>query len=137
VCVELRNRSVCYPIHLRLSCECKLLINTSKYYYSSTKTVCFWRDSPPVDQGLLIHKVSRSHTTTHHSRYDSPGRMISPLQRPLSNNTQHSQQTDIHAPGGIQTHNLSKRAASDLRLRLRGQWDRLVQNLCNLTVAIV
>jgi hypothetical protein len=31
--------------------------------------VCFWRDSPPpVDQGLLIHEVSRSHTMTHHSR---------------------------------------------------------------------
>jgi len=28
----------------------------------------FWRDSHPVGQGLLIHEVSRSHTTTHHSR---------------------------------------------------------------------
>jgi len=27
-----------------------------------------WRSSPPVGQGLLIHEVSRSHTTTHHSR---------------------------------------------------------------------
>ena len=31
-----------------------------------------------------------------------------------------SQQTDIHAPGGKQTHNLSKQAALDLRLRPRG-----------------
>ena len=31
--------------------------------------VClFWHDSPPVGQGLLIHEVSRSHTTTHHSQ---------------------------------------------------------------------
>ena len=29
---------------------------------------CFWRDSPPGGQGLLIHKVSTSHTTTHHSQ---------------------------------------------------------------------
>jgi len=28
----------------------------------------FWRDSPPVGQSLLIHEVSRSHTTTYHSR---------------------------------------------------------------------
>jgi hypothetical protein len=28
--------------------------------------VCFWRDCP-VGQGLLIHEISRSHTTTHHS----------------------------------------------------------------------
>jgi hypothetical protein len=31
-------------------------------------SVCSWRDSPPVGQGLLIHEISRSHTTTNHSR---------------------------------------------------------------------
>ena len=41
-------------------------------------------------------------------------------------NTQHSQQTDIHAPGGIRTHNPSKLAATDSRLRTRGHWDRLL-----------
>ena len=50
--------------------------------------------------------------------------MISPSQRPLPDNTQHPQQTNIHAPGGIRTHNLSRRAAEDLRLRPRGHWDR-------------
>ena len=34
--------------------------------------------------------------------------------------------TGIHAPGGIRTHNLSRRAAADLRLRPRGHWDRLL-----------
>ena len=29
-------------------------------------------------------------------------------------------------PGGIRTHDLSKRAAADLRLRPRGYWDRRV-----------
>jgi hypothetical protein len=33
--------------------------------------------------------------------------------------------TKIHALGGIQTHNPSKRAAEDPRLRPRGHWDRL------------
>jgi hypothetical protein len=28
----------------------------------------FWCDSLPVGQGLLIHEVSRAHTTAHHSR---------------------------------------------------------------------
>ena len=76
--------------------------------------------------GLLIHEVafSRSHTT-HHSRYDSSGRVISSSQRPLPDNTQHSQQTDIHASGGIRTHDLSRRAAVDLRLRPRVDWDLL------------
>ena len=42
----------------------------------------------------------------------------------LPDNTQHSQQTNIHAPGGIRTHDLSRRAAADLRLRPRDDWDR-------------
>ena len=50
--------------------------------------------------------------------------MISPSQRPLPYNTQHSQQTNIHALGGIRTHNLSRRATKNLRLRPRGHWDR-------------
>jgi len=37
---------------------------------------------------------------------------------------QHSQQTDVHNLGGIQTNNLSRRAAVDLSLRPRGHWDR-------------
>jgi hypothetical protein len=72
---------------------------------------------PPMGQGLLIIEVSRSHTTTHHSRWDSSGRVISSSQRPLPDNTQHSLHTDIHVPGGIRTQNLSNRAAADLRLR--------------------
>ena len=50
--------------------------------------------------------------------------MISSSQRPLPDNTQHSQQANIHAPGGIRNHDLSRRAAADLRLRPRGYWDR-------------
>jgi len=53
---------------------------------------------PNAGQCLLILEISRSHTTTHHSRQDSSGRVISSSQRPLPDNTQHSQQTNIHAP---------------------------------------
>ena len=35
-----------------------------------------------------------------------------------------TQQTNIRAPGGIRTHDRSRRAAVDLRLRPRGYWDR-------------
>ena len=55
-----------------------------------------------LDQGLFIIEVSRSHTT-HNSRQDASGRVISPSQRPLPDNTQNSQQTDIHASRGIRT----------------------------------
>jgi len=68
----------------------------------------------------MIH----DHTQTHHKRQDSSGRVISPTQRPIPDNTQHTQGTDIHAAGGIRTHNPSKRAAADQRLIPCGQWDR-------------
>jgi hypothetical protein len=45
-------------------------------------------------------------------------------QRPLPDNTQHSQENDSHSSSEIRTHTLSRRAAADLRLRPRGHWDR-------------
>jgi len=46
-----------------------------------------------------------------------------PSQRPLPDKSQHSQQKNSYASGGIRTHDLSRRAAADLRLRPRGCWD--------------
>jgi hypothetical protein len=80
---------------------------------------CFVALRPNVSYDLLIYEVSRSHTTTHHSRQDSSRRVISSTQRLLPDITEHSQGTDIHVPGGIRNH----RPAGDLRLRLRGHWD--------------
>ena len=110
---------------------CRLVTSTLKKW-----TVCTWildtflpfraataPNEPrfPHYRGIMI--VLR-HT---HSRYYSSGRVISSTQRPLPDNTQHSQQTDMHAPpGGIRTHNPSKRAAADQRLRPRGHWDRRI-----------
>jgi len=48
--------------------------------------VCYLARQPPVGHGLLIHEVSRSHTTTHHSQ-DSSGRVISSSQRTLPDHT--------------------------------------------------
>jgi hypothetical protein len=84
-------------------------------------SVALW---PNAGHGVLILEVSRSNTMTHHIWYDSPGQVISSPQTPVPDNTQHSQQTNIHAPGGIQTHDLSRRAAADICLRPRGHWDR-------------
>ena len=57
--------------------------------------------------------------------------MISPSQRPLPDNTQHSQETNFQALGGIRTHDRSRREAVDLRLKPRGHWDRLLVHLYN------
>jgi len=74
---------------------------------------------PNAGCGFLIHEISRSHTTTHHSRYDSSGLVISSSQRPLPDKTQHSQQTEILAPWGFRTHDLSRGAPADLCVRPR------------------
>ena len=59
--------------------------------------------------GAPILDVSRSHTTTQHSRQDSPGRVMSSSQRPLPDNTQHSQQTSMPAVGFEPTISAGKR----------------------------
>jgi len=45
--------------------------------------------------------------------------VISPSPRPLPDSTQHSQEADIYASGGIRTRNPSKRAAAYIRLTPR------------------
>jgi len=66
------------------------------------------------------HGTSRSHSDTPHSvgllwKGDQLVAETSSLQ--------HSQQTDIHASGEMRTHNASKPAAADPRLRPRGHRD--------------
>jgi len=56
---------------------------------------------PNANHGFLILKISRSHTT-HHSRYGSSGLVISSSQRPLPDETQHSQQTNSYAQTGFE-----------------------------------
>ena len=105
-------------LHIITSCKLMYVIIHSYFFPVALR--------PNAGHGILILEVSRSHTTTHHSRQDSSGRVISLSQRPLLDNTQHSQQTNIHALGGIRIHDLSRRAAADLRLRPLGHWDRLL-----------
>ena len=72
---------------------------------------------PLLGQDRLIIEVLRSHLLTPHS----VGLLWTNV-RPDAHNTQHSQQTEIYAPGGIRTHNPSKRAAADPCLRPRSRW---------------
>jgi hypothetical protein len=57
---------------------------------------------PNAGHGLLILEVSRSHTTAHHSQYDSSEQEISSSQRPLPGNTSHRQLTNIMPPPGFE-----------------------------------
>jgi len=62
-----------------------------------------------VGQTLLIIEKSRSHSDTPHLV-----RLLWTSDQP--DNTQHSQETDIHVPSGIRTHIPSKRAATGIGL---------------------
>ena len=73
---------------------------------------------------------------TRHTRQDSPGRVISSTQRPLPDNTQYSQEKNIHPPCGIRTQIPSKRDVVDPRLTLRGQWDRCICILVTIRIRV-
>jgi hypothetical protein len=77
---------------------------------------------PLVGQSLLINEATRSLTNTP----QAVGFLWTSDQPDAETSTwQHT--TDKHpCPGGIRTHDRSRRAAVDLRLRPRGHWDRLL-----------
>jgi hypothetical protein len=87
--------------------------------------VALW---PNTGHDLLLHEVSRSHTTTHHTRQGFCRRMIKPSQIPLPDKTQNVQQTNINVPDGIRNPNPNKRSATDPRLTCIpcGHWDRYI-----------
>jgi hypothetical protein len=71
-----------------------------------------------VGQGFLIVEDSRSYS-------DSVKVLLTNDQPDAETTLQHTTLTrDIHATGGIRTHNPSKRAAADPRFRPCGHWDR-------------
>jgi len=55
-----------------------------------------WPNSPQWTRASSLLRLHH-HTQTHHTRWDSSGRVICSTQRPLPD-TQHSQQTNIHGP---------------------------------------
>ena len=92
--------------------------------------ICFWHNSPPVGQGLLIREVSGA-TALRWGRASSFARFLDHTQRRTTVGrtsldewsarrrdlylTIHTKLTteNIHGLGGIRTHNLNKRVALD------------------------
>ena len=117
--------------------------SVSRFYHYTFRSKCliFWvrqifNPPPPMGQQplvsprplLSIEALPSHYSDTSQSGGLSSGQVISPTQNLyLTTNNTHRRQT-IHAPGGIRTHNPSKRAAAHLRLRPRGNWDRLFLN---------
>jgi len=84
--------------------------------YALSGTVFFsWLDSP---RGLRFSHFLCSAITLDRTPLDK----LSAHRIDLYLNTLHSEETDIHVPGGIRTHSPIKRAAVDPRLRLRSHY---------------
>jgi len=77
-----------------------LNIEASRLHSDTPRSVCLLctSDQPDAETSTGQHTT---YTQTHHARYASSVRVISPTQRPLPDNTQHSLETDIRAPAGF------------------------------------
>jgi hypothetical protein len=76
-----------------------------------------------VSLGLLVVEISRSHWYTALGRTPLDERSARRTDLYLKRHKTVKTQTSI-PPAGFRTHNPSKRADADLRLRPRGHWDR-------------
>ena len=92
-------------------------INTTFWYFLSLTSVCLLT----VRQGG--HFCTWSHSRTHTHSEELAWTSDRPSHIPLLDNTQHSQETDIHASGGIRTRGPSDQGAADSHLRPRGHRD--------------
>ena len=103
--------------------------NIPQFQQEFTKDVWYsifsllWRYSPTRTRAASFLRFL-DHNQWHTTVGSSYKQGIGPSHRPLPQNTQHSQETDIHAPGGIRTNNTNKRSAADPRLRPLCHWDQ-------------
>jgi hypothetical protein len=101
-------------------------------HYEQRVTYCFFPLLSFSDFCLFIvgvesHCCMGSHSTTH-THTHSLGTLLQGIglsQRPLPDDTKHSQEIDIHASGWIRVCTPSNRAAADRRLRPHGHLDRI------------
>ena len=83
--------------------------------------------------GLLFYFITLIETHTH-TRYDSSKRGIGTTQRPLPDDTRHSQETDVHVLVGNRNRNSSKPADADPSLRPRGHRERHAPSLADASI---
>ena len=113
-----------HVLRVRTSCSA-LIIATIHFAPPSNSHVS------PKGLGFL-YEVPRPPQWYTNTQYGSTGLGIGQAQRPVPDNTQHSKETNTHAPGGIRTCNKSKRTAVEPRLRRGDQW-KWQWFICNLS----
>ena len=106
-----------------------LKYNTLQFFFSMALT---------TQSRAMASSFLRFFEITHSDTLQSVG-LLWTSDQPVSETStwQHSQQTNIHTPGRIRTHKLSRRAAADLRLRPRGHWDRQIHYNSNTNYIVI
>ena len=103
-----------------------LVVGVQCYFCTSSQSVTHKR----------ARARTRAHTHTHtHTHTECVGLHLT-RDRPVAETTQHSQQQNILAPGGIRARNVSKRAAADLRLRPKAETVRKSARSCRHSATI-
>jgi len=104
-------------------------LNFVQNFFWFTRNICGVRCHLVFCQGPtalallgLLYEGPRSHSDSSHS----VGRLWT-SDRLVADKKQHSQETDIHAHGGIRNLSLSRRVPEVPRQRPRGHWDMLFQ----------
>jgi hypothetical protein len=101
------------------------LVQYSMYLYPAFTLSFPVVQKPKLGLGHLLLQISRSHTVRYTTQGRTPLDERSVHHRDLYLTTQkHSQETNIHAPSGIQTQDPSKGSAKGPCLRLRSHWDQ-------------
>ena len=110
-------------------------LETNSVFYSDLNcyVVCLLQAPPSGSACFILTPHSWSFEVTHNDAPQSVGlpwtRGQLVTETSTWQHTQPSQQTNIHASGGIRTHDPSRRTAVDVRLRPRCHWDRLTTRI--------
>jgi len=114
-----KNSSSCMRVAVRYICA----KNNSQTKFSPFFS--FGKTAPPPPQWARASSFTRF--LDHIQRRTTVGRIPlgegSARRINLYLTTHNTHKKHIHALGGIRTHNLSRRATAELRVRPRGQWD--------------
>ena len=121
---------------LKLSCHCLSLNDTNqiivplsvpeRHKPNYRATLCLWTTQTKLScHSLFLHHRQRR-TAVDRTPLDERSARRRDLY--LTTHNTHNRQTSM-PPGGIRTHNLSRRTAADLRLWTCGHWDRQMKTL--------
>jgi len=129
--VSLINKIPLFRFHTRELCRedsVQLIVSISDFghynFYNIRKQLLTNQNFLFMTQLPLVGQDLQVYIQTHHTRYNSYGRVGRPKQGPTPQNTQHPQHSQSHVTCGTRTRKLSKLTVADSQLRQPDNWNR-------------